>query len=190
MADEMGDRSDEALLAAAACDSAAFGEIYRRHAEALLTYFLRRTGSTETALDLTGEVFAAALQGLRRFDAKRGPVRAWLFGIANRKLAARGRRWSVDDRARRRLGMQRIRFTDDELERVEERIDAERRDPSVESLVADLPAGEREAVLARVVDEREYPEIAAGLGCSEGAVRTRVSRGLARLALSIKEQKQ
>lgn len=190
MLDEMRSRSDEALLSAAAHDSAAFGEIYRRHAEAVLAYFLSRTGRTETAIDLTAEVFAAALQGVRRYDPKRGPARAWLFGIANRKLAARGRRWSIDDRARRRLGMQRIQFTDDELERVEELIDVERRNPQLESLVGDLPAGEREAVLAKVVDERDYREIAAELGCSEGAVRTRVSRGLARLALSIKGQEQ
>jgi DNA-directed RNA polymerase specialized sigma24 family protein len=56
-----------------------------------------------------------------------------------------------------------------------------------EALVGDLPPGERAAVLARVVDEQDYHEIAAALGCSEDAVRTRVSRGLARLALSAKE---
>jgi RNA polymerase sigma factor (sigma-70 family) len=41
---------------------------------------------------------------------------------------------------------------------------------------------ERDAVQLRLVQELAYPEIAAKLGCSEGAARTRVHRGLARLA--------
>jgi RNA polymerase sigma-70 factor (ECF subfamily) len=36
-------------------------------------------------------------------------------------------------------------------------------------------------VKARVVDEREYAEIAAVMRCSELVVRKRVSRGLGRL---------
>ena len=47
--------------------------------------------------------------------------------------------------------------------------------------VDQLPADERRAVRARIVDERAYPEIAKDLRCSEAVVRKRVSRGLARL---------
>jgi RNA polymerase sigma factor (sigma-70 family) len=182
--------SDEELAEQAVEDREAFGELYRRHSEALLAYLLHRTRSPETGLDLTAEVFAAALEGIRSYDPDRGCVRAWLFGIANRKLAARGRRWSMDDRARRRLGMKRIEFDEAELERVEQLIDHRRAHPPLEVLVGDLPAGERDAVLARIVEERDYPEIARELGCSEGAVRMRVSRALARLALTTKEQEQ
>jgi RNA polymerase sigma-70 factor (ECF subfamily) len=41
-----------------------------------------------------------------------------------------------------------------------------------------LPADQRQAVLARVVDERDYREIAAEMACSELVVRKRVSRAL------------
>jgi RNA polymerase sigma-70 factor (ECF subfamily) len=47
--------------------------------------------------------------------------------------------------------------------------------------VARLPADERFAVHARVVEERSYKDIAAELACSELVVRKRVSRGLARV---------
>jgi RNA polymerase sigma-70 factor (ECF subfamily) len=50
-----------------------------------------------------------------------------------------------------------------------------------------LPAEQRDAVLARVVDERPYPEIAAEMNCSELLVRQRVSRGLRQLRAQIKE---
>jgi DNA-directed RNA polymerase specialized sigma24 family protein len=42
-----------------------------------------------------------------------------------------------------------------------------------------LPAAQRDAVRARIVDERDYGEIAMDLRCSEAVVRKRVSRGLA-----------
>jgi RNA polymerase sigma-70 factor (ECF subfamily) len=52
--------------------------------------------------------------------------------------------------------------------------------PALE-LLDDLPAAQQQALRARVVDEREYAEIAKDLRCSEAVVRKRVSRGLARL---------
>jgi RNA polymerase sigma-70 factor (ECF subfamily) len=58
-------------------------------------------------------------------------------------------------------------------------IDAHRTD--VAGHLSRLPADERTAVRARIVEERNYREIALSLGCSELVVRKRVSRGLARL---------
>ena len=45
-----------------------------------------------------------------------------------------------------------------------------------------LTVGERDAVRLRVLEELDYRTIAARLGCSEGAARGRVHRGLVRLA--------
>jgi RNA polymerase sigma-70 factor (ECF subfamily) len=166
-------------------DSQAVERLYAAHAEALFAYLLRRTRSAEHAADLLSEVFAAVLVAGPRARI-RGSARAWLFGIANHKLADFYRRGFVEDRARRRAGMTRIVFTDDELERAEELIDVTH-GRSLLALVADLPEEQRDAVLARIVDERPYSEIAAANGCSQEAARQRVSRGLARLAVWIKE---
>ena len=54
-------------------------------------------------------------------------------------------------------------------------------------LVEQLPASERDAVRARVVEERSYSEIAGELRCSEMVVRKRVSRGLARVRQALNE---
>src|SRR4051794_41404926 len=98
-------RSDEALLAVARREPAAFAVFYRRHVRALLGYFLRRTRDPELAADLTAETFAAALDGCHRFRPERGPAVGWLYGIARRQLAHAQRRGAGEDRARRRLGM-------------------------------------------------------------------------------------
>jgi RNA polymerase sigma factor (sigma-70 family) len=173
-------RSDAQLLAATRSEPEAFGVFYRRHVTALLRYLLARTGRPEVAADLCAEVFAAALEGAARYDEERAPARAWLFAIASSRLVDSFRRGQVEDRARRRLGMPVRELTDRDIERVEELVDLER-GLDVVSLVADLPAEQREAVLARIVDERDYTDIAESLDVSQAVVRQRVSRGLASL---------
>ena len=75
--------------------------------------------------------------------------------------------------------MARIELDDAMLERVEAIADAERVD--VDVALRALPAGQRDAVRARVLDERSYEEIAAAQAISPLAARQRVSRGLAAL---------
>jgi DNA-directed RNA polymerase specialized sigma24 family protein len=57
-----------------------------------------------------------------------------------------------------------------------------------DDLLIVLPAGQRDAIRARILEERDYPEIAAELRCSEAAARKRVSRGLAALRRRIGER--
>lgn len=153
----------------------------------VLGYLRRRTGDVETGADLAAETFARALTDAARFDSARGPERAWLFGIANHVLSAHHRRGHAERRARGRLGIRELAFTPDELARADEMLDA-RLGGSLAALVADLPAGEREAVLARVVQEREYEEIADATGMTPAAVRQRVSRGLRRLSVHVRRE--
>jgi RNA polymerase sigma factor (sigma-70 family) len=182
-------RSDEELLAATGRDPEAFGAFYRRHGEAVFRYMLSRTRSAEDAAELSAEVFAAALQSSRRYRSTGAPARAWLFAIANHKLADSRRRGRIADVARRRLGVEPLALDDAALERAEELADLPLAGEGLEALVRDLPDGEREAVLARVVDEQSYAEVADRLGVSAPAARQRVSRGLARLAFWAREDK-
>jgi RNA polymerase sigma factor (sigma-70 family) len=116
-----------------------------------------------------------ALAARRRYRRRGGRADSWLFAIAYRKLADSLRRGSAEDRARRRLGIERIELTDDDIERIE-RLG---QPGSVAELVRELPLDQREAIQARVIEERGYGEIAAELETSEAVVRKRVSRGLA-----------
>jgi RNA polymerase sigma factor (sigma-70 family) len=175
----LGKRSDVELLALARKNPDAFGPFYERHAQSLLNYLARRTGDTEVALDLTAEVFAAALASSDRYREEQAPPRAWLFGIANKKLAASRRRNAIDQAARRRMRMRRIEFSDEGIERVEEVIDASR--SGYLSGMDRLSPAERLAVKARVIDERDYADIAAEADDSEATIRQRVSRGLTKL---------
>lgn len=168
--------SDEELLAQTARDPEAFGRFYDRHERELLGFFYRATRRPDLAADLTAEVFAAALAGAAGFDSGRGSARTWLFAIARHELADTWARGRVEDRARRRLGMEPMALTDEALERISELGSSGAGD--VLGLLAALPEDQRAAVTGRVVHERDYAELAQALQCSESVVRQRVSRGL------------
>jgi RNA polymerase sigma-70 factor (ECF subfamily) len=61
-------------------------------------------------------------------------------------------------------------------------------DAWVSDLLRWLPADQREAVRARVLEDKSYDEIAAALETSSLVVRKRVSRGLAQLRREVKER--
>ena len=174
--------SDADLLRASARDPDAFGQFYDRHAERLLLFFARRTGDAQEAADLTAETFAAAFAGRRRYRDTGAPAYAWLLGIARHQLARAFRRQRVDDRARRRLGIERVALDDASLARIEELADLEAMRPALVAALDQLPSDTARAVALRVTDALPYTEVARRLGCSEGAARVRVSRGLDQLA--------
>jgi len=171
---------DDELLARSVRDPMAFGAFYERHERLVLGYFVRRVRDSELAADLAAETFAAALLSVRRYRGDGAPASAWLLGIARHVLLGSVRKSRVQDKARRRLGMEPIVLDDALLERVA-RID-------MESLLARLGPEQAEAVRARVLDDEDYGVIAARLRCSESVVRQRVSRGLATLRKLYEEE--
>jgi RNA polymerase sigma-70 factor (ECF subfamily) len=171
-------QTDAKLALKTLTEPAAFGELYRRHEQTVLAYFLHWSATPDVAADLTAETFAAALASIGGYDQARGELRAWLFGIARHMLARSLERGRVEDIARRRLGMATIYVDDETIERIETLASL---DGAVLGPLDELSEPIREAVSGRVLEEREYRELAASLACSESLVRQRVKRGLARL---------
>lgn len=166
--------SDEELLRIGLEDVEALAVFYDRYEDALLVFFRRASGRADLAADLAGEVFAAALASLARFRPELGSARAWLFGIARHQLAQTWRERRVETDARKRMGMEPIVLSDDDLQRIDELASS----AHSLSLLEELPRDQRSAVVGRVLQERGYAELAAELECSEMVVRQRVSRGL------------
>jgi RNA polymerase sigma factor (sigma-70 family) len=179
-------RSDAELLAATPGDPAAYSVFYRRHVAAVLAYLVGRTSRPDLAADICAEVFAAALEKSERFDERRGPARAWLFTMASSRLSDAARRGTVENRARQRLAMPVIELENEDLERIETLQDPQLQ--AARELLERLPADQREAIRARVLEERDYSDIAAGISTSEHVIRKRVSRGLAVLRTQLAEE--
>jgi RNA polymerase sigma-70 factor (ECF subfamily) len=158
-------------------------DLYERHRDSLLVFFVRRTVDTEVALDLWAETFAQAVAGRWRYRGRSDEEAAgWLFGIAHRQLALYYRRGTVERRALRRLALERPAADPVLLEEIERRAGLQELRRELTVALATLSDPVRRAVQLRVVDELPYTELADRLQISEVAARARVSRGLSTLA--------
>lgn len=170
-------------------DADRLAELFDAYAGEMTGYFARRVGSPEVAVDLTAETFAQAFAARKSF---RGTVEdeavGWLYGIGRHLLAHHLRDGAIDRRALERLGIRRPIMTDEDLERVLEFAGREALLRSASDALGALPEEQREAVSLRVIDELEYGQVAERLGVSQQTARSRVSRGLRRLAVVLAAQ--
>jgi RNA polymerase sigma factor (sigma-70 family) len=187
----MGPRAnatDAELLRQTKDDAEAFAVFYERWEGPILAYLLRRTRHPEVAVDLSGEVFASALGAAHRFIGdERGAAGAWLFTIARNTLLTSIRRGQVEEQARRRLAYwEPVSLGDVDLDAIAA---LESDGPALMAALAQLPARQRDAIRARILEERPYDEIADQLQCSELVVRKTVSRGLQALRSTVEQQR-
>lgn len=147
------------MLALQTGDRAALAELYDRHTTRLHTFLVRWTGDAAAAEDLLHDTFVRLLAPRVAYDG-RAPFRSWLYRVA-RNLAT--------DRFRR-LG--RWVEMDESSEPISD-------DPT--PIDDRLSPGHREVILLRTDLDMSHRELAAELGCSEGAARVRLHRALAEL---------
>jgi RNA polymerase sigma factor (sigma-70 family) len=174
--------ADDADLVRRLRDPAALEELYRRHVRPLTRYAVRRLdGDADAAGDLVAATFLAAIESADRFDARRGEVAGWLFGIANNLLAGQHRRSVAESRAVARYRGRREIATD-EYGRLEERLDAHRRTGPAQVVLRALPPAERELLGLVLHAGLTVREAAAALGIRPGTARMRLARARTRLA--------
>ena len=170
-------------LREAAHSPLAFSRVYEAKAEDLLVFLVRRTYDVEVARDLTAETFAQAFEHRGRFRGRTdAEAEAWLYGIARHQLARYARRGVVHRRAIERLGIELPAVSEDDQQRVIALADLADLRKTVADALSTLPPEQRDALRLKVVDEREYRDVAVTLGVSEQTARARVSRALRRMA--------
>jgi RNA polymerase sigma-70 factor (ECF subfamily) len=170
------DSVDGDLLQALRREPQAVGPVYDRYASRLVRYLQQQGASEDVALDAVQEAFARLIvhRSLVRL-ADDGSLWPWLAVTGRNLLRDWQRRGSVDARARHRLGLP---VSSDDAGDALARLDATRLRARLRLALAHLTPEQRTAVTARVIHERDYPEIARAEGASEQTVRRRVSRGL------------
>jgi RNA polymerase sigma factor (sigma-70 family) len=151
-----------------AIDADEFGLLFRRYHPQVLRFFRRRLSSRDAACEAAQETFARAFA---RIDQLRDPerVRPWLFAFARNVLheayyARRREHRAPPDRGPGAAPTPEALLLDHELGR------------AIDSALAHLPEGRRAALLLRVDDERDYPEIARRFGWSRAKVKNEIHR--------------
>jgi RNA polymerase sigma factor (sigma-70 family) len=174
------EESDGAVMAGSLETPAAFGVIFDRHGSTLLRFLARRVDPAE-AEDLLGEVFRIAFERRSAFEPDRDSARPWLYGIAANLVARHYRSEARRRRALARVAADRL-VADDPAERAVAVTDACALWPRVMDAIEALPEAERQVLLLFAWEELSYGEIAQALSIPVGTVRSRLSRGRARLA--------
>lgn len=175
------------LLARAKSDPDAFADLYEAYAERVFVYVARRLLDAEAAFDLTSETFARALEHRKQFRGTTAEEeQGWLFAIARNELMRFWKRGRIEKEALDRVGVTVTQLSDQELERIETLAGIAEVAKSLDAAMAAIPDDQRRAVRLRVVDELSYEDVARLLDVSSDVARARVSRGLRRLAASLR----
>jgi RNA polymerase sigma factor (sigma-70 family) len=159
---------------------------YRDHVEAVQRFVARRVSDPHLAADLTADVFLAAVDSAATYDASRGPVLAWLYGVGRNAVAAEARRRARELHAVRRIEGRRL-VDSPALARIEERLDAERESRRLYRAIAELPLDDRALLELVSLDGLSTADAARVLGVKPATARVRLHRSRARVTARLHE---
>jgi len=175
---------------AAGGDSRAFGELIRRHQDAVYAYVVRMVRDAALAEELTQDVFLKAHRRLAGFE-QRAALRTWLIRIAIHH---------VRDYLRSRAARMRSRERDLPGEGVggadprspgptpAEEVESRELAGFFEQALAALPDALRDAFVLRHQEGLEYDELAAALGVSRANAKVRVHRARTQILAELRRR--
>ena len=176
------DQDEELLKRSAKGDEEAFTVLYRRHADVLYRFAFRMTGSAWGAEEIVQDVFMTLAREPGKYDAERGTLPAFLFGITRNKIMKHNERLPreislVERQEDGSAGGLTLRdsFTPAMWAEQRERLE------KVRAAVMELPLEFRETVVLCELEEMSYEQAARMLDCPIGTIRSRLHRGRALL---------
>ncbi len=164
---------DHVVAAAREGDQAACARIWHALAPRVAGYL--RSRGAQDAEDLTSEVFLAVFRAMPDFDGGAGPLTAYTFTVAQRRLVDQ---WRRDGRRPDAVpwSEERDHRTSDSAEDLA----LARAEPArVEALLADLTEEQREVLALRILGDLTVEQVARVVGRRPGAVKALQRRGLA-----------
>jgi len=157
-------------------DYGAFEMLFERHRTLVYRFAYQMVPRRDDAEDIVQEAFVRAYQNLHKYrdEAK---FTTWLLRIVSNLCtdqARMGQRRTVleQQEAAGALDWMTIGDVDDPVQNLED----DRRKVALRKALSALPVHHRTAIVLRDLEEREYPEIAAILGCTVGGAKLRVLR--------------
>jgi RNA polymerase sigma-70 factor, ECF subfamily len=163
------------LVERAKRDPREFGALYDRHFQQIYRFVYSRVREQTAAEDVTSEVFMKALKAMPRYQDTGRPFAAWLYQIAVNAIADRYRsqRPSQPLEDFHDLSVAGPAIEDQAAQRDEIR--------RIWSIVEELPAQQRTALVLKFQEDMKIDDIAVAMGKTPGAVKLLIHRGVTRL---------
>ena len=171
-------------------DGAAWEEIVSTYSRRIYNLAYRFTSRSDSAEDLTQEVFIRVYRSLDQYDSKQGDLQNWLMRLARNLI--------IDDYRRRQRTPQDTHADDLEdhtyhlhskVGSVQTEIERRELGAQVQAGIDKLSPDLRTCVILRDIEELSYQEIVDLLKIPEGTVKSRINRGRIELAKILRRMK-
>lgn len=159
-----------------------FAALFHRHYSSIHGYAERRL-SRPLADDIAAETFLIAFDRRGTYDLSRSDARPWLYGIASNLISRHHRTEIRQYRALARTDAKEV--GEDHAERVVDSLDAFAARGRLAAALAELPAGDREALLLVAWAELTSDEVGRALGVPAGTVRSRLHRARTKIRAAL-----
>jgi RNA polymerase sigma-70 factor, ECF subfamily len=181
----MNPATDDAVLMSqvARAQSAALGELYDRYGRMVFSLAFRITGSSETAEEITQDVFVQVWRFAEHFDPQQGKLTTWLSSVTRNRaidilrqqnVRPEGHADSLDDDL--------FSFNDPAGEAVvEPSVELHLQQQQVRQALEQLPVDQRQALSLAYFMGMTQQEIAETLKQPLGTIKTRIRLGMIKL---------
>ncbi len=173
---------------------AAFEELAARYQKQIFSLAYRMCGNQEDAADMAQEALIKVYRNVEKFkgDSK---FSTWLYRVVTNtcldemKKMKRKQVYSLDDELETKDGSLK-RDLEDNAPTPEDRAEQRERSEAIQDALMRVSETHRRVLVLRDIQGFSYEEIAGMLECSEGTVKSRLSRAREALRKVLKENKE
>ncbi|HET7737702.1 MAG TPA: RNA polymerase sigma factor [Tepidiformaceae bacterium] len=168
------------IEAAKRMDPLAWDELYSEHHLPIFRYVFVRTRSAPVSEDITADVFLEAVRGIRRYQHRGAPFRAWLYRIAHNLTVDHHKRTvrTVESLDGGRAAA--LHYGGDVPLRVAER-------DALRGAISRLTPEQQQVVILRFIEGLSLEEVGAVTRRPKGSVKSMQHRALRRLRAILEE---
>lgn len=184
--------TDDALIQSIASQKPdALGELYNRYSRLIFSIAYNSVGSSETAEEITQDVFLRVWRRASTYDPDKSKVSTWLTSITRYRAIDVLRRWGV------RVEQNSIPW-DSLTTNQEPLLDSNPEEKAAETIrleriraeIAALPPEQQQALALAYFQGLTHSEIAEVLGDPLGTVKTRIRLGMQKLREALVETRE
>jgi RNA polymerase sigma-70 factor (ECF subfamily) len=184
---------DEAALIASAQkgDARAFNQLVMLYQSMAYNVAYRSLNDPDAAADATQDAFVSAFKAMRKFRG--GSFKAWLLRIVTNacydQLRIKQRR-PTDSLDNLPVDQDHVRYLRDEAEAPDEFVERQELNLMIQAGIRTLPVEQRTVLVLSDIQGLSYQEVAEAAGLSLGTVKSRLSRGRAKLRDYLQQQRE